>query len=190
MSSQILIAVDLDGTLYDAVGSVLQYLKDAHGVYMRRGDVTTMNLAEFTPDREVNGFLLNLLRDSEFYANMKPFDYAWGAVSLLNELGPVIAMTKRDPKVKAATRIALTRDFGPMIRDVSFAENGPQEAKRKHVSYMFEDNQQRALAYARRQITTYAIGGSTLSYHSNFYRPTQNILTGARELKKAREGWE
>lgn len=188
-----IVGVDLDGVLFDYIGALLQYLKDTFGIIMRHGDVKTRDLAQFTDNREANLALIALFnpmhlqcgKAQEFTQNVKPFPYALDAVRILASMGTLVGFTRRSLRVRTATTIGLKTYFGDLITTVSFKENKVLSAHKYGCKYFFEDDPDLAMKIARKGIIVYAIGAGPGRYTSNFYRPTENVLTGAVHMYNA-----
>lgn len=192
--SRYVIGVGLDCVLYDFDQAILQYLKDRWGILMRPSEMETRDLSCFTARPEVNQDLVSLVypdrkkgdditKSQEFFHNMQPMPYAVEAVRILSTLGPVVVITRRSIKVKAATTISIRTHFRDLITAVHYRDNPAPLVKRLQMTYFFEHNENRALGMARKSIVVYVVGSSKRVV-SAYYRGVPNVLEGAKDLQQ------
>lgn len=189
-----LFVIGLNGVLYDSVGRVLEYLRHRWNYIVPRDSVTTTNLATFTGVKEIDIDLIKQLKNPDFYQDMKPFDHAWEALTILSKYGNIVSITRRPANTRMITRICATRDFGPYIKEIYHQKNGPKAARALKASLVVEDNPDVAEQYASGRIVTFC---PIQSYSkplttTRFLKPCLDLLQVAKEYDSSysRTSWD
>ncbi len=188
-------AVGLDGVLYDIVGAILDRLRYCHNIILDRDSVNTSDISKIVQDEAATKDLIRLVNPftkddevacGEFFNTVKPFPWAWDTLERLNSLGLVLAITKRPPRARPATRMALRRDFGDMIKDISFSSRPWDFCVSQQITHVFDKAKCRVPEYLKRGIIVYLIGQDIGMAPSIYLRMAPDFRTAVRDLKKRR----
>ena len=179
ISRRRVIAVDLDGVVYDFVGRLLDHLRYNHNIILRREDIRSFNVASLTGIQKVDLDLVAQIKNPEFYLKLQPLPRAYEMLLQLQQYGDLVAISNRPNVVLQATYLTCVRDFewdasstGSVFRYIHVGSRTPKHknARACGAAWAIDDNPEIAMDYAKHRVCCFLVGQRQLQQPSRYIK--------------------
>lgn len=162
------VILDADGTLYDLIGGLIRNIRNTFAYVLHREDFKERDLRNLVPDRpDINQRIIKWFQDPHFYHGLEPFPGVAEALLPLAEYGRLVVVTARRREYLRASSLAAARDF-PGVTMTFEHRKGESKAgvlaSLPGACVAFDDDEDVAYQYLRRNLRTFLIGPPQAPY--------------------------